>query len=69
MIRIDDALSTQGLKSKMALTVPDELVFEVPLEELEVIKSHTKDIMENIWKFNVPLKVNVAVGADWAEAH
>ncbi len=69
MIKVDAALSASGLKSKMLLSVHDEIVFEVPAEELDTIKSIGKEIMENIWEFKVPLKVNVAVGKNWAEAH
>jgi len=69
MIEVDDALSAKGLKSKMLLSVHDEIVFEVPAEELDQIKEMGKEIMENIWAFKVPLKVNVAEGKDWAEAH
>ncbi len=69
MIRMDKALSERNLKSAMLLSVHDELVFEVPPEEMERVKALVKEIMENIWEFKVPLKVNVAAGDDWAEAH
>jgi DNA polymerase I len=69
MIKVDAAITDRGMRSAMLLSVHDELVFETPPEEMEILKSLAKDIMENIWKFNVPLKVNVAVGKDWAEAH
>ena len=69
MIQVDAALSANGLQSKMLLSVHDEIVFEVPPGELDQIKVMGKEIMENIWAFKVPLKVNVAEGKDWAEAH
>jgi DNA polymerase-1 len=69
MIRADRFLAEQGLGAKMLLSVHDELVFEVPPAELDVIRSDVREIMETIWSFRVPLKVNVAVGSDWAEAH
>jgi DNA polymerase-1 len=69
MIKVDAALYANGLQSKMLLSVHDEIVFEVPPEELDQIKMMGKEIMENIWAFKVPLKVNVAEGKDWAEAH
>lgn len=69
MIRADAAISEKGLRSKMLLSVHDEIVFEVPPEELETIQKTGREIMENIWSFKVPLKVNVATGKDWAEAH
>ncbi|MCU0598159.1 MAG: DNA polymerase I [Desulfobacterales bacterium] len=69
MIKVDAALTEKRMRSAMLLSVHDELVFETPPEEVEELKSSARDIMENIWKFNVPLKVNVAVGKDWAGAH
>jgi len=69
MIQVDEALRDRGLKSAMLLTVHDELVFEVPPEELEKVRSLVCDVMEGIWELRVPLKVNVAIGQNWAEAH
>jgi DNA polymerase-1 len=53
----------------MLLSVHDELVFEVPPHELDSVTRLVKEIMEGIWDLKVPLSVNVAVGANWAEAH
>jgi DNA polymerase-1 len=53
----------------MLLTVHDELVFEVPTDELEAVTRLVKKIMENVWKLNVPLKINIAHGQNWDEAH
>jgi len=53
----------------MLLSVHDEIVFEVPPEELETVKNLVKEIMEGIWELKVPLKVNVVSGSSWAEAH
>ncbi len=69
MIRADQFLTDQNLRAAMLLTVHDELVFEVPPDELESVQVGVKEIMETIWSFKVPLKVNVSVGSDWAEAH
>ena len=69
MIRADAAIIENGLKSRMLLSVHDEIVFEVPPEEMETMKDTGRKIMETIWSFKVPLKVNVAVGKNWAEAH
>ncbi len=67
MIRVDAAISEKGLESEMLLTVHDELVFESPAHEVELTKKLVKEIMEGIWELNVPLKVNVAHGKNWAE--
>jgi len=69
MIRVDQALTEQKLASAMLLTVHDELVFEVPPDELETVTQLVKDIMEGVWDLKVPLKVNIAQGSNWDQAH
>ena len=69
MIKVDDALRKKNLASAMLLTVHDELVFEVPPDELEVLTRLVRGIMEGVWELQVPLKVNVACGFNWDEAH
>jgi DNA polymerase-1 len=69
MIRIDAALAQEGFEAAMLLTVHDELVFEVPPHEVDAVGRRVQAIMEGIWELRVPLKVNLAVGRNWAEAH
>jgi DNA polymerase-1 len=69
MIRIDAALEKQGFKAAMLLTVHDELVFEVPPDEMAAVTQLVREIMEGVWKLKVPLKLNTAAGSNWAEAH
>lgn len=69
MIKVDAALTAEGLKTTMLLTVHDELVFEVPPDEIEVAARLIKDVMEGVWELKVPLKVNISYGRNWAEAH
>ncbi len=69
MIRVDAAFRENGLNSAMLLSVHDEIVFEVPPEELASVMVLVKEIMEGIWNLKVPLKVNLASGDNWAEAH
>ncbi len=69
MINVDRALTENSLKSCMLLSVHDELVFEVPPDEIETVKELVQDIMENVWELKVPLKVNIGEGENWAEAH
>jgi DNA polymerase-1 len=69
MIRIDGTLTREGFQAAMLLTVHDELVFEAPPDEVEAVGRRVRDIMEGIWELKVPLKVNVAAGSNWAEAH
>ena len=69
MIKIDTKFKAKGLKAAMLLSVHDEIVFELPPDELAVVKEIVTETMEGIWSLKVPLKVNVAVGENWAEAH
>jgi DNA polymerase-1 len=69
MIRMSAALHQRNLQSRMLLSVHDEIVFEVPPAELETLKQLAPEIMENVWELKAPLKVNVAWGRNWAEAH
>jgi DNA polymerase I len=69
MIRIDAALRDKSYQTAMLLSVHDELVFEVPPDELEPVKELIRSIMEGVWELKVPLKVNLAWGANWAEVH
>ncbi len=69
MIRIDAALREKQYKTAMLLSVHDELVFEVPPDELEPVKELIRSIMEGVWELKVPLKVNMAWGTNWAEVH
>jgi len=69
MIRIDAELARGQFQAAMLLTVHDELVFEAPPEEVAAVSELVKGIMQSIWELKVPLKVNVATGRNWAEAH
>jgi DNA polymerase-1 len=69
MIQVNQALKEKKLKSAMLLTVHDELVFEVPPDELKIVTRLVKDIMEGVWELKVPLKINIAHGHNWDEAH
>ena len=67
MIRIDRAIRTRALRSRMLLQVHDELVFEVPSSELETIKQMVKHEMEHAAELSVPLVVDLGVGRNWLE--
>lgn len=69
MINIDKEFKKRKLKSAMLLSVHDEILFEMPPDELDKTCNLVNDIMENVWDLKVPLKVNVGVGRNWAEAH
>ena len=69
MINIADELKNNSLKSKLILQVHDELVFDVPLEEVDLIKKIIIENMENAYKLKVPLIVDLGIGNNWLEAH
>jgi DNA polymerase-1 len=67
MIRIDAEIRKQGLKSRMTLQVHDELVFEVPDDEVAAMKSLVREHMENVHELAVPLLVELGVGLNWRD--
>ena len=69
MINIQNIIEKEKLKSKMLLQVHDELVFDVHKKELEFLKSIVKKEMENAYKLEIPLIVEIGVGNNWLEAH
>lgn len=69
MIRIRDAFHAEGMKGKMVLQVHDELVFELPEDELDAAGRIIKEKMENVVALSVPLKVEMGYGRNWAGAH
>lgn len=69
MINIHADLKRLNTKSKMALQVHDELVFDVHVDELDMLKPLIHDRMMNAVSLTVPLEVEVGVGQNWLEAH
>ncbi|MEY4480522.1 MAG: hypothetical protein RLZZ267_1200, partial [Bacillota bacterium] len=68
MVNMDRTLKQRGLKSRMLLQVHDELVFEVPPDELEIMKALVPQVMAEAVAMIVPLKADVSVGDNWYEA-
>ncbi|KWX71218.1 DNA polymerase I [Paenibacillus jilunlii] len=68
MVHMDKALYERGLRSRMLLQVHDELVFEVPEDELELMKTLLPEVMAGALKLSVPLKAEVSYGSNWYEA-
>lgn len=68
MIRLDQALRDGRFKSRMLLQVHDEIVLEVPANELTAIKTLVKEIMESAIELSVPLKADESAGETWYEA-
>jgi DNA polymerase I len=69
MIRIHQDIKDQKLGSKMTMQVHDELVFDVLVNETEIMKKIIIDRMKNAIKMEVPILVEVGVGSNWLEAH
>src|SRR6056300_1027870 len=69
MIAIQKKLDEEQWKSKMLLQVHDELVFDVPLNEVDALQAMVKTEMENAFSLEVPLVVDIGIGTNWLEAH
>lgn len=68
MIDMAAALKDHGLKTRLLLQVHDELIFEAPQDELEILKKLVPDVMEHALELKVPLKVDYAYGPTWFDA-
>lgn len=68
MVEIYAEFEKRNLKSKMLIQVHDELVFNVLLSEIDEVKEIVANIMENTFKLDVPLKVDIEIGDNWYEA-
>jgi DNA polymerase-1 len=68
MVRLEREMAARKLKSRMLLQVHDELIFEVPEQELEEMKELVRAVMEDALPLSVPLKVDVSSGKNWYEA-
>ncbi|MDT0358366.1 DNA polymerase I [Herbaspirillum huttiense F1] len=69
MIAVQDWLESTGMKSRMIMQVHDELVLEVPQEELAVVREKLPELMKNVAELKVPLLAEVGIGKNWDEAH
>ncbi|GAB6096519.1 DNA polymerase I [Desulfatiferula olefinivorans] len=69
MIRCQERIDEEHLPARMLLSVHDEIVFEVDETRCDAVMEQIREVMEHIWELRVPLKVNIARGDNWAEAH
>lgn len=69
MVNISKRFKETGSLAKMILQIHDELVFEVPEEEVDRIMEIVKKEMEGVIEFSVPIKVDIGVGRNWSEGH
>ena len=69
MINVSKQIKINCLKTKILLQIHDELLFDVPIDELDIIKKIVVGEMENAMKLDIPLKVDFDYGKSWYEAH
>ena len=69
MIAVENWIEKEQLKTKMLLQVHDELVFDVPLDEIELLQAKLPGLMCQVAQLKVPLVVSIGVGDNWDEAH
>ena len=69
MISVDKAIAETGLDSRMLLQVHDELIFEVPVEEKDVMEALVRERMENAVRLSIPLRVSIEFGLSWGDMH
>ncbi len=69
MINIAETMENRNLKSRLLLSVHDELIFEVERSEMDEVKNLVKSLMESVVKFSVPLKVSLEWGECWGDIH
>jgi len=69
MVKVDSALKAARLSAKMVLQIHDELVFDVPKDEVEAVKEIVSREMTSAYDFGVPLEVGMGVGENWLDAH
>ncbi|MFQ5781156.1 MAG: DNA polymerase, partial [Nitrospiria bacterium] len=69
MVAIWRWMRQKKLKSKMTLQVHDELIFDVPRHEGDLMKEKVASLMEGVVTLKVPLKVDIGIGKNWSDAH
>ena len=69
MIAVQNWLVNHSFNTKLIMQVHDELVLEVPDAEVEIVTANLSQLMENIGKFDVPLRVKIGIGKNWEQAH
>jgi DNA polymerase-1 len=69
MVQVQDVLDAQQRRTKMIMQVHDELVFEVPADEVEWVKTEIPRLMAGVAELRVPLLAEIGVGPNWEQAH
>jgi DNA polymerase-1 len=69
MVAVQNFLEQRKLRTMLIMQVHDELVLEVPENELEELTAKLRELMQSVAKLDVPLLVDVGVGDNWDQAH
>ena len=69
MIGVQDWIEREGLATRMVMQVHDELVLEVPDDELATVREQVPKLMASVAELKVPLDVELGAGRNWDEAH
>ena len=69
MVRIQDVLDQQDKRARMIMQVHDELVFEVPEDEVEWVRAEMPRQMAAVAELRVPLLAEIGIGENWEKAH
>ena len=69
MLAVDDWLTRDNSDARMIMQVHDELVLEVPEQDVDRVSDKVADLMSSVAQLSVPLKVDVGAGSNWAKAH
>lgn len=69
MIEVEKRLTNAQFEGGLVLSIHDELLFEIEQERVEEAKRIIKEVMENVYRFEVPIEVEIGIGKNWKEAH
>jgi DNA polymerase-1 len=69
MVKVQQDIDARQLQTKMIMQVHDELVFEVPLAEVDWVKTEVPRLMAGVAQLKVPLLAEVGMGPNWEQAH
>ena len=67
MLRADRMIEEEGMHARLLLQIHDELIFEVPEDELDRMETLVREAMEGAVQLSIPLRVSIAIGRDWGE--
>jgi DNA polymerase-1 len=69
MIAVQGWLEQSGQRARLIMQVHDELVLEVPEDDLETVRERVRELMTSVARLDVPLEVEAGAGRNWEQAH